>query len=291
MSNNALNAASPVDALLEQNIQSIDIPPRPIIIDRIRSAMNEEVPNFKFVGQLVSADVSLAAGLIKTANSPYFGYQSRARSVSEALLMLGLDVTCRAIATISLRQAFPNNAHYERFWDASARIAALSGWLARQVKRPNLRPDDAYTYGLFRDCGIVILLRRFPLYKETLVRANSEAEIAFTVVEQRDFPSDHATIGYLLAQNWWLSDEICQAIRYHHDQQALDHFESGMPMLSRYLVATSQLAEHLWQQVSGESHTEEWGKLGASCLRLLNLEEADLGDLYQEAAQVLKLVD
>lgn len=291
MTNTVLNDTKPVDGLLEQNIQTIDIPPRPIIIDRIRLAMNEEVPNFKFVGQLVNADVSLAAGLIKTANSPYFGYQSRARSVNEALLMLGLDVTCRAIATISLRQAFPNHAHYERFWDASARIAALSGWLARYLQKPKLRPDDAYTYGLFRDCGIVILLRRFPHYKDTLARANDETEQAFTNIERQDFPSDHATIGYLLAQSWWLSDEICQAIRYHHDQRALDLFESGMPMVSRYLVAISQLAEHLLQKASGESHTEEWVKLGATCLRLLNLQEADLPGLYEEAVLLLKTVE
>ena len=291
MSNNFRNDASSIACALEQNIQEIDIPPRPIIIDRIRSAMNEEVPNFKLVGQLLSADVSLAAGLIKTANSPYFGYQSRARSVNEALLMLGLDVTCRAVATISLRQAFPNSAHYERFWDASARIAALSGWLARQIRRPKLRPEDAYTYGLFRDCGIVILLRRFPTYMETLVRANSETKLAFTAVEEQGFPSNHATIGYLLAQNWWLSDEICQAIRYHHEQSVIDVYESGMPLLSRYLVATSQLAEHLLQQVSGTSHTEEWTKLGPSSLRLLDLEEADLPELYEEAALVLATVE
>ena len=291
MNNQSMNEISPVAGALEQNIQAIDIPPRPMIIDRIRSAMNEDVPNFKFVGQLVSADVSLAAGLIKTANSPYFGYQTRARSVNEALMMLGLDITCRAIATICLRQAFPNGAQYERFWDASARIAALSGWLARQVRRPNLRPDDAYTFGLFRDCGIVVLLRRFPLYKDTLARANNETVLPFTAVELQDFPTDHATIGCLLAQNWWLSNDICQAIRYHHDQPAIELFESGLPLISRYLVAISQLAEHLLQKVSGASHTEEWAKLGPSCLRLLNLDATDLPEIYEEASLVLIDVD
>jgi HD-like signal output (HDOD) protein len=170
MMTNNMSASPHVDEVLEQSIKAIDIPPRPLIIDRVRAAMNEEVPNFKRVGELISADVSLAGGLIKTANSPYFGYQSRARSINEALLMLGLEATCRAIAAISLRQAFPNSAHYERFWDASAKIAVLSGWLARRLKRPKLRADDAYTYGLFRDCGIVILLRRFPEYKKNLGR-------------------------------------------------------------------------------------------------------------------------
>ncbi len=282
---------APVAGVLEQSIKVTDIPPRPAIIDRIRAAMSEEFPNFKYVGQLISADVSLAAGLIKTANSPYFGFRSRARSVNEGLLVLGLDVTCRAVATLSLRQAFPDSAHYERFWDASARIAMLSGWLARRVKNPKLRPDDAYTYGLFRDCGIVILLRRFPEYAKTLARANHDAELSFTEVEQQDFPTDHTVLGYLLAQNWWLPEEICQAIRHHHDRETIGRLESEVALDSRYLIAVAQTAEHLLQRVSGASHTEEWSKLGTSCLRLLRLDEAELPALCDEAVALLKMLD
>lgn len=291
MMTNNMSVSLSVDGVLEQSIKGIDIPPRPLIIDRVRAAMNEEVPNFKRVGELISADVSLAGGLIKTANSPYFGYQSRARSINEALLMLGLDVTCRAIAAISLRQAFPNSAHYERFWDASAKIAVLSGWLARRLKRPKLRADDAYTYGLFRDCGIVILLRRFPDYKMTLHRANNEAVLSFTALEQRELPTDHAVIGCLLAQSWWLPDEICQAIRHHHELASIATADSAVPLASRYLFAIGQTAEHLLQQVSGASHTAEWPKLGAACLRLLDLKDENLPELYEEATVLLSTLD
>jgi len=291
MMTNNMSVSLSVDGVLEQSIKGIDIPPRPLIIDRVRAAMNEEVPNFKRVGELISADVSLAGGLIKTANSPYFGYRSRARSINEALLMLGLDVTCRAIAAISLRQAFPNSAHYERFWDASAKIAVLSGWLARRLKRPRLRADDAYTYGLFRDCGIVILLRRFPDYKMTLHRANNEAVLSFTALEQRELPTDHAVIGCLLAQSWWLPDEICQAIRHHHELASIATADSAVPLASRYLFAIGQTAEHLLQQVSGASHTAEWPKLGAACLRLLDLKDENLPELYEEATVLLRTLD
>lgn len=290
MTNKPLQLPAFADAL-EQSIKTIDIPPRPLIIDRIRAEMQVEVPNFKLVGQLISADVSLASGLIKTANSAFFGFQTRARSVSQALLMLGLDVTCRAVATISLRQAFPDSAHYERFWDASARIAALSGWLASRLEIRGLRADDAYTYGLFRDSGIVILLRRFPAYEKTLARANHDRDSSFTKVEQQEFPTDHAVIGGLLALNWWLPDEICQAIRHHHDLRAIEHPDSNLPQLSRYLIAVSQLAEHFLQEVSGVSHTEEWPKLGAACLRLLEIDEADLPEMCRKAAGVLETLD
>ncbi len=107
MMTNNMSVSLSVDGVLEQSIKGIDIPPRPLIIDRVRAAMNEEVPNFKRVGELISADVSLAAGLIKTANSPYFGCQSRARSINEALLMLGLDVTCLPSACARLFPIVP----------------------------------------------------------------------------------------------------------------------------------------------------------------------------------------
>jgi hypothetical protein len=88
-----------------------------------------------------------------------------------------------------------------------------------------------------------------------------------------------------------LSDEMCQAIRHHHDRHAIDMFDSGLPMGSRYLIALSQTAEYLLQQVSGASQTREWEKLGSSCLRLLNLDEADLPELCVEAGALLKKMD
>jgi len=291
MTSDHLNDSAAVGDVLERTIKANDIPPRPLIIDRIRGAMSHSVPNLNHVGQLISADVSLAAGLVKTANSPYFGFRTRAHSVKEALMMLGLDVTSRAVAAISLRQAFPGSGHYERFWDASARIAALSGWLADRVQNRKLRPDAAYTFGLFRDVGIIILLRRFPAYSQTLARANNNTELSFTTIEQQDLPTDHAMLGCLLAQNWWLPEEICQAIRHHHDQPAIDLFESGLPLSSRYLVAVSQTAEHILQHLTGASQTEEWSKLGGSCLRLLNLEQSDLAALYQEGEELLETIE
>lgn len=288
------NSSDPdsVNDLLERTLKANDIPPRPLIIDRIRGAMSQAIPNLRVVGQLISADVGLAAGLIKTANSPYFGFRGRVSSVREALLILGLEVSSRAVAAICLRRAFPDSGQYERFWDSSARIAALSGWLAQRVQHGKLRPDAAYTFGLFRDVGIVILLRRFPgAYLQTLAHANAACEHPFTEIERQDFPADHAMIGKLLAQHWWLPDDICRGIRHHHELSALDPFDSELPLAGRYLIAVSQTAEHILQQLTGASRTEEWRKLGEACLRLLDLEQTLLDELYKEGEDVLRSVD
>lgn len=285
------SAPAPVDRALEQNINEIGIPPRPQIIDRIEAETRKDEPDFKHLAHLISVDVSLSAGLIKTANSAMFGTRGTVRSIDEALVRLGLYATSRAIASISLRNAFPRSVQLDRFWNASAQIAALSAWLTPLIARHRVRPDDAYTYGLFRDCGIPVLLLRFPQYRQTLTQANDELILPFTAIEEQDLPTNHAMIGCLLAQNWWLPEEICLAIRHHHELRFSDSAGGQLPLISRYLIAISQTAEHLLQQVTKESHTCEWPKLGAECLQLLGLTQAEVANLYSEAAQVIHNVD
>ncbi len=294
MNNAEANAQPSIDVVLEQTVRDLGIPPRPEIIDRVVAETRKDNPNFHYLGQLISADVSLAASLIKTANSPFFGSRSRARSLNDALLMLGLEIVSRAIAGINLRKALATDIRMERFWHASAQIAALSGWLVQMLGKRKLSADDAYTYGLFRDCGIPVMLRRFPGYEKALARANDEAELPFTQVEQQglqEFPTDHAKVGCLLGENWWLPEEICLAIRHHHDLSALSSGDSRLPAISRYLVATGQIAERILQELTGGSHTQEWAKLGPSCLRLLDVSEEELKGIIGMAGVVLKSVE
>jgi len=279
-----------VVSVLEQTLKDIGIPTRPVILDLIDAEMRKEEPDSMRLEQLISADVSLSASLIKMANSAYFGRHGRARGVHDALQVLGLKATSRAIAGLSLRKAFPTTPRLERFWNASAEIAVLSGWLARVIEKPKVRPDEAYTYGLFRDCGIPVMLQRFPTYEQTLTRANDELVLPYTAVELKDFPTDHTMVGCLLAQNWWLPEEVCLAIRHHHDVRAIDQLESGVPALTRHIVATGQTAEYIQQQLTGLGHTMEWSKLGESCLRLLNLTEDEVAALCVDAVEVLKTV-
>jgi len=277
---------SAVDNLFERSIIDVGIPPCPAILDRFTTELRKDEPDYNRLASIIGSDVGLSAGLIKTANSPFFGMHQRVRSVNDALTMLGLKTASRAVAGIILRKAFPNVANLERFWDASARIARLSGWLAQHINISGLRVDDAYTFGLFRDCGIPVLLGHFSNYGKLLVIANHDAERNFLDVEEAELPTNHAMVGCLLAQSWWLPEEICQAIRNHHDLVALESASSNLPVLSRRLIATSQLAEHILQKQLDLSITMEWVKLGPTCLKILDINEDLLESLYIEALPI-----
>lgn len=282
-----------VEGLLESALSDSGIPSRPAILDRVHVEMDKSEPDLNLLARIISSDVALAGGLISIANSPYFGFHARVRSVNDALMILGLDVSCRAIAGLILRKLFPVTLALERFWDASANIARLSGWLAQHSEiAVKVHANDAYTFGLFRDAGIAVLLNRFPYYHEVLARANNEKEISFTESEEIQCPTNHAVIGGLLAQSWWLPEEISTGITMHHDYSILKKTDSTiLPPATRGLIAIAQLSEHLFQYHTGLSKTQEWEKSAEVCLETVGFTEDNLAQLYEESAPVLAKFD
>lgn len=282
-----------VEGLLESTLKDTGIPSRPAILDRVHIEMGKDEPDLNLLARIISADVALSGGLISIANSPYFGFHGRVRSVNEALMVLGLDVACRAIAGLILRKLFPVTLAMERFWDASASIARLSGWLAQHadigIKIP---ASDAYTFGLFRDCGIAVLLTRFPYYHDVLSHANEEKTLSFTQVEEVQCPTNHAVIGSLLAQSWWLPESISTAIRVHHDYSVLEKNDTTLlPDETRGLIAIAQFAENIFQHHTGLSKSQEWSKSSEVCMQLLEINEEQLEGFYEEGAPVLAKYD
>lgn len=274
---------------LEQAFNDIEIPPRPKILILIGEEMRKEEPDFPFLASLIKRDVLLSAGLIKTANSPALGTTRRIRSVNEAMLMLGLRVVSNTIAGLIFKNLFPPTAELDRYWDASERTAELSGWIVQRLDiRKNISSDDAYTFSLFRDCGIPILLRRFPDYKDVLKTANDDELHTFTEVEDEYFPTNHTVIGARMVQSWDMPAEFVLGIKNHHDPDFYMPGRDPSHAASQKYVAIAQLAEWLHQKVTYNNHTMEWEKLGDKCLAILGIEAHVAEGMLDDAGDILR---
>jgi HD-like signal output (HDOD) protein len=85
-----------------------------------------------------------------------------------------------------------------------------------------------------------------------------------------------------MAANWLLPEEICLAIRHHHDCEVSDAGSSKLPERSKALIALSHVAEYLVQQKNGKEVTSEWEKLGAACLACLGIDDEKLAVLSED---------
>jgi len=84
---------STVGNLIERSILDVGIPPCPVVLDRFMTEARKNEPDFNLLAHNIGSDVGISAGLIKTANSSFFGTRQRARSVNEALALLGMKTT------------------------------------------------------------------------------------------------------------------------------------------------------------------------------------------------------
>lgn len=278
------------DRELEQAVLNLGIPPCPDILLALAAEAKKDEPDLQRIEKLIYADVGLSAALIKTVNSPFYGLRTKVHSIMHAIHLLGLTNLSFMVTGMVLRDVLKGVSRLDmgRFWDASTKIAIISSYLASRLpfftyahSARKIDKDEAYTYGLFQDCGIPVMLNYHPAYKKTLGIANQSADRKFTDVEDVEYVNNHAVIGFVLAKSWGLPEVMHQAIRYHHEHAALAQDKNFLADESRDFIALALLAEKAVQIITGLNQTCEWDKGGQWVLAHFTLTQTDFDSIIK----------
>ncbi len=272
----ANSSAGEVDRETESFARDVGIPPCPEILTRLMREMREDDPDVRRIGQLVGRDVALAAATLRLANSPFFGLRTKLGSVQQAITLLGLNTISQLITGLLLRQAFPDSAglHLEAFWKASAGTATAAALVARETRKAD--HGAAYTYGLFRDCGMPVMLRKMPAYADILNGSGIPPGESIIDVEDERYGTNHARIGGYFAHSWHLPEALSLAILHHHDLPPEASFGAEVAAL----LAVGVVAGEICQRAHSRS-SPDWTAGGEWALGLLTLGEDDLPGLVQ----------
>lgn len=173
----------------------------------------------------------------------------------------------------------------DRFWDRSNYHAIVCGRLARYLR--SISADGAYTFGLFNDCGIPILIQRFPDYKETLRLAN-QSEQSFVAIENERHHTSHALVGAILARSWHLPEIICKAIGDHHSMELLSGTPPAVEGDVSALCAISLIADYIVNDFLHVKQEAEWAQYGAQAMAYLGLGEDELAELRSDIDEELE---
>lgn len=266
----------------EKILSSIKIPPRPTVISELIRERNQPNTDMRKIAQLIAKDIALSVAMLKTVNSPFFGLRNKIDSPQQAVLTLGLNNVVNLVTGLSLKAAMGGKSmQLERFWDGAERVAKITAYLATKV--PGTPRDLAYTFGLFHDCGMPLLMQKFPNYLDTLKLANAEVERSFTDIEEERHDTNHATMGYLLAKNWFLPEDIYKAILYHHHLSVL-HSTDYLSANARALIAITRLAEHI-SDCMRMRDDPSWEKAEPVIMAYLGLSKEEFDDILDEIFQ------
>jgi HD-like signal output (HDOD) protein len=268
-----------LDREAEQIVKEIGIPPCPMILTRLMQEMRSDDPDFGKLGKMIGGDVSLAATMLKTVNSPFYGLRSKATTVQQAMALLGLRHVAELVAGLLLRQAFPGGSSnlMDEFWETSSAITQINDVLVRKFK--HVRRDGLQTYALFRDCGMLAMMQKFKNYKPVFPGAKQGTDVSVTAVEEIHHKINHARVGYQMAKTWLLPDGVCHAILRHHDYAELQATGAGLTVPSLQHIALTLAAEEIFVKNELGATSAEWALGGEFALGQMEITQADLDEI------------
>ena len=229
----------------ERIAKELDIPPCPVILARFNEEFHAHQPDLRRLAALIGADVGLSATILKTVNSSFYGLVKKATGIEQALSILGLRACANIVSGLMLRRAFPDGSGpaIERFWDSTMQVAGLAAEIANRLK--GMDRDAAHTYVLFRDCGMLVMLRKFPRYAEIMEQSAAIRGSQLTRLEDVRFQFSHARVASALARSWSLPEILCGAILHHHEFELMAKKTIESEAADRKLVAFGLLAEQI----------------------------------------------
>jgi HD-like signal output (HDOD) protein len=260
-----------IDAFLNTGI---NLPPQPKVLMEIDAILAKPNASLRGVAELVAKDAALTARIFKIIHSPFFALGREIDSLDQAIAILGHQATLTVIKGAALRQAIGGDLPaIDAFWERANDIAALCRLIAKK-QRSILRVSLEHTHmaGLFHDCGVPILMQRFPGYCSTLAQGWPDL-----VEEDAKVKSSHAVAGYLVARNWKLPAAVCQCVRHHHELGSLSAEDHT-------LTAILLMATHLYDLVFGKE-SGDWEAHSATVLAEIGLTPATQVEFQEEIIQ------
>lgn len=218
--------------------------------DLWRLAANED-PQLCLLEDLASRDAVLAGLLVQAANVAEFALRSPISTVRKAVLHIGIPKARKILVAALLRPVFGSGGPQQSLWNHSLDAVQASDTVCDLAGIS--RREEVFLASLMHDIGRAALLAgndgQARLYTDLIAQV---AEV--TTVEQFLFGQDHGSIGATILEGWKFPENLCRAVREHHDPEMADSpltpvlylvecvTESGEDLPSRVRLASSARA-------------------------------------------------
>jgi len=230
---------------IQELLASADkLPSLPRVLRELVIAFDKPDPDVAQIVALIGSDPTLAAKVLRVANSAFFKRTRTVGSLKEAVVFMGLHTTRMLVLGAGMAGAvrFLDKETRTQFWRYSLHTAVCARYFARQLR---LDADVAFTAGLIHAIGEPLLRETF----EDALKALDEEAAFFdgqrAALERLTLGFAYSDVGAALAEQWNFPFAVSQAIR-----TAPDPFGNGR-------FAPLGGCVHLGMQLAGSAEREE----------------------------------
>ncbi len=202
-------------------ITSIDsLPVVPALFMQLVEELQKDEPPVITVGNLISQDVGMSAGILKVVNSSFFGLRTHISGLHHAITLLGIETIKALVLSVHLFTRYTADPSlgfsFEGLWRHSVQVGGLSRSIAQLETSDTRIVDICSMAGLLHDVGKLVLACHFAEdYKKILASVRRENRPLYEM-EQAHLGVTHAEVGAYLLGLWGLDEDVVEAIFHHH---------------------------------------------------------------------------
>lgn len=204
-------------SIVEQNL-----PPLPDTVIKLRDYVSQDPDKIEVRGvvDIISKDPLTTANLLKTANSPYYGFSSEISTISQVVALLGIENIKNIVMADSLRSMLkinvsPYGLDTNKFLgDCAKEVDFISSWLnAEDKKLAQLLIPCAMLLrlGMILFSTALIKTKKDKAFKEELKENNFKNIV---LVEQDFFGVDHISFLAYCFDHWKFDEILIQTVVY-----------------------------------------------------------------------------
>jgi putative nucleotidyltransferase with HDIG domain len=264
--------------------KDLEIPSIPLVLVKIIQTLDEDTSSAKELEDLILHDPALSARILRLANSAFYSFRARVKTISHAITLLGMNVVTSLAIGINIFDTFTKGAHSEaalinQLWTHSCAVAVLAKKIWGRFTFRTKEAEFAFLCGLLHDLGKVVLFKTYPGHYGSIFAAEKkEEDMAISSYEDDNYGADHAIIGEMVAKKWGFPKDLAAVIRKHHDTA-----EAGNPLVGTVMLA-DLLAKELKIGYDGDDGLHARADLPGILLNL-SIHEAEWDRLKEFASK------
>ncbi|HHH31333.1 MAG TPA: response regulator [Polyangiaceae bacterium] len=244
--------------------ESNDLPPAPSVFMRLASVLDGPEPSAEDVAAVIEQDAALAGRVVQVAQSTLFGARVPPRSVREAVVRLGFELTRGLALTAHLDRIVPRRVDgFDA--DAFSRRGLRTGMMMRRLASRQDR-DQAFLTGIVHGVGDLLFASRRPEQYARMAAAAVTRGVPMAQVMHEELRITGAELGAYLLGLWGFPTRMVAAVgRQHHPKQLL----GGPPdacdtvYVARRLVVDPEVAVEIDPPIGANTldaaFIDEWG--------------------------------
>jgi len=208
-------------------------PSPPQICLKVLEIIQDENFTLHDLAQVISADPSLSANLLRVANTPHYNHSGHISSVEKAVAVLGVNavkiIALSFVAYTEFQTDTANSFESDLFW----RRALTSAVAAEQISlSQGGSSGDIFLIALLQDIGCLMINNWRPQEYRNLIKSIGDDTSSQLKLEQELFGFDHSTIGSELLKSWNYPEELYMPLRFHHSRDTAPlHYRTHIHIL------------------------------------------------------------